>query len=276
MKKFFLQTIAAVAALMAIFILSACGAKDETPALADAAATAAPEGTAAPDAEATPAAYGANASARVTATAAYSYADGDKTRLYAAVEYQNDGDCPIAVSNVKLTITAAGASETAEFVPELSDYIVLLPGETGYIARWLGETTIPAGETITLNASLTAQKRDERGARITVDNLYIADTRRRIRRLRILLTCQEGVDRNKVVKYVEEKGVQTRMLFAGNLIKHPCFDEMRKENCGYRVAGTLENTDRIMRDTFWVGVYPGMTDEMIDYMAKTLREACRQ
>ena len=91
-----------------------------------------------------------------------------------------------------------------------------------------------------------------------------------------LLTCQEGVDRNKVVKYVEEKGVQTRMLFAGNLIKHPCFDEMRKENCGYRVAGTLEHTDRIMRDTFWVGVYPGMTDEMIDYMAKTLREACRQ
>ena len=71
MKKFFLQTIAALAALMAIFILSACGAKDETPALADAATTAALEGTAAPDAEATPAAYGANASARVTATVAY-------------------------------------------------------------------------------------------------------------------------------------------------------------------------------------------------------------
>ncbi len=70
MKKFFLQTIAAAAALMAILILSACGAKDETPALADAAASAAPEGTATPDAEATPAAYGANASARVTATAA--------------------------------------------------------------------------------------------------------------------------------------------------------------------------------------------------------------
>jgi len=89
-----------------------------------------------------------------------------------------------------------------------------------------------------------------------------------------LLTCQEGVDRNKVVKYVEEKGVQTRMLFAGNLIKHPCFDEMRKENCGYRVAGTLENTDRIMRDTFWVGVYPGMTDEMIDYMGRY--SACKK
>lgn len=144
MKKFFLQTIAAVAALMAIFILSACGAKDETPALADAAATAAPEGTAAPDAEATPAAYGANASARVTATAAYSYADGDKTRLYAAVEYQNDGDCPIAVSNVKLTITAAGASETAEFVPELSDYIVLLPG--GISPAGLAKRQYPQGK----------------------------------------------------------------------------------------------------------------------------------
>lgn len=91
-----------------------------------------------------------------------------------------------------------------------------------------------------------------------------------------LITCREGVDRNKVVQYVEEHGVQTRMLFAGNLIKHPCFDEMRKTGEGYRVSGTLENTDRIMADTFWVGVYPGMTDEMIDYMAKTIREALTQ
>ena len=75
---------------------------------------------------------------------------------------------------------------------------------------------------------------------------------------------------------MEEHGVQTRMLFAGNLIKHPCFDEMRKTGEGYRVSGTLENTDRIMADTFWVGVYPGMTDEMIDYMAKTIREALAQ
>ena len=91
-----------------------------------------------------------------------------------------------------------------------------------------------------------------------------------------LITCKEGVDRNKVVQYVEERGVQTRMLFAGNLIKHPCFNEMRKTGEGYRVSGTLENTDRIMADTFWVGVYPGMTDEMIDYMAKTIREALTQ
>lgn len=88
-----------------------------------------------------------------------------------------------------------------------------------------------------------------------------------------LITCKEGIDRNKVVQYVEEHGVQTRMLFAGNLIKHPCFDEMRATGEGYRVVGNLENTDRIMNDTFWVGVYPGMTDEMIDYMAKTIKEA---
>ena len=88
-----------------------------------------------------------------------------------------------------------------------------------------------------------------------------------------LLTVREGVDREKVVRYVESKGIQTRMLFSGNLIKHPCFDEMRRTGEGYRVVGTLENTDRIMRDTFWVGVYPGMTDEMIDYMAQTIREA---
>ena len=64
------------------------------------------------------------------------------------------------------------------------------------------------------------------------------------------------------------------MLFAGNLIKHPCFDEMRATGEGFRIAGDLTNTDRIMNDTFWVGVYPGMTDEMIDNMAKTIKKAC--
>lgn len=91
-----------------------------------------------------------------------------------------------------------------------------------------------------------------------------------------LITVKEGLDRNQVVEYVEAHGVQTRNLFAGNLIKHPCFDEMRASGEGFRVVGTLENTDRIMKDTFWVGVYPGMTDEMIDYMAKTIKEAVNQ
>ena len=88
-----------------------------------------------------------------------------------------------------------------------------------------------------------------------------------------MMTVQEGVDREKVVRYVESKGIQTRMLFSGNLVKHPCFDELRESGQGYRVVGELTNTDRIMRDTFWVGVYPGMTDEMLDYMIKIIIEA---
>lgn len=91
-----------------------------------------------------------------------------------------------------------------------------------------------------------------------------------------LMTCRDGVDRSKAVPYIEGKGVQTRMLFAGNLIKHPCFDEMRASGEGFRVVGELKNTDRIMQDTFWVGVYPGMTDEMIDYMAEVIKEAVRR
>ena len=91
-----------------------------------------------------------------------------------------------------------------------------------------------------------------------------------------MVTCKEGVDRNKVVPYIESKGVQTRMLFAGNLTKHPCFDEMRASGKGYRVVGELKNTDRIMKDTFWIGVYPGMTDEMLGFMAKTIKEALKQ
>jgi CDP-6-deoxy-D-xylo-4-hexulose-3-dehydrase len=62
------------------------------------------------------------------------------------------------------------------------------------------------------------------------------------------------------------------MLFAGNLVKHPCFDGMRKTGEGYRVVGNLDTTDRIMRDTFWLGVYPGMTDGMIDRMIRVARE----
>jgi CDP-4-dehydro-6-deoxyglucose reductase, E1 len=87
-----------------------------------------------------------------------------------------------------------------------------------------------------------------------------------------LLTVKEGAGfaRDRIVAHLEAKGIQTRMLFAGNLIKHPCFDDMRKSGTGYRVAGTLENTDRIMRDTFWIGVYPGMTPDMLEYMIATI------
>lgn len=88
-----------------------------------------------------------------------------------------------------------------------------------------------------------------------------------------LITCREGIDRNKVVSYIEEKGIQTRMLFAGNLIKHPCFDEMRTNEAGYRVIGNLINTDIIMKDSFWIGVYPGMTAEQLEYMVSILKKA---
>lgn len=89
-----------------------------------------------------------------------------------------------------------------------------------------------------------------------------------------LLTCREGVDRNHVVSCLEEHNIQTRMLFSGNLTKHPCFDGMRKSGEGYRIVGGLDNTDIIMRDAFWIGVYPGMTEEMLDYMVKVIGEAC--
>ena len=91
-----------------------------------------------------------------------------------------------------------------------------------------------------------------------------------------LITCKGGIDKNKVVQYVESKGIQTRMFFAGNLIKQPCFDEMRRTGQGYRVVGDLAITDRIMNDTFWVGVYPGMTEEMVDDIAKTIIEAVQE
>ena len=81
-----------------------------------------------------------------------------------------------------------------------------------------------------------------------------------------------GLDRNAVTKYIESKNIQTRLLFSGNLIKHPCFDQIRGTDA-YRVSGSLENTDFIMNNTFWVGVYPGMSDEMIDYMAEVIIEA---
>ena len=86
---------------------------------------------------------------------------------------------------------------------------------------------------------------------------------------------ESGLDRNKITKYVEDHNVQTRLLFSGNLIKHPAFDQIRGTDA-YRVAGSLEVTDFIMNNTFWIGVYPGMTDDMIDYMAKVIIEAVNE
>lgn len=91
-----------------------------------------------------------------------------------------------------------------------------------------------------------------------------------------LITCKDGVDKNKVVQFLENNGVQTRMLFGGNMTKQPCFTEMKKENKGYRIIGELKQTDRIMNNTFWIGVYPGMTDEKLDYMIEKLKESVKE
>jgi len=89
-----------------------------------------------------------------------------------------------------------------------------------------------------------------------------------------VLTVKEnaGFSRDEIVKYLEESGIQTRMLFAGNLIKHPCFDEIIQKGDGYRVADELTNSNKIMKDTFWVGVYPGLSKEMIEYMVKKIHQ----
>ena len=72
------------------------------------------------------------------------------------------------------------------------------------------------------------------------------------------------------MKYLEDAKIQTRMLFAGSIVRHPCFDEMRNTGTGYRVIGGLENTDAIMNRSFWVGVYPGMSTDMLDFMAEKI------
>ena len=83
------------------------------------------------------------------------------------------------------------------------------------------------------------------------------------------MTCRNEIDRNQVIRYIENKGIQTRMLFAGNLLRQPCF----KTHENYRIVGELEITDIIMEKSFWVGIYPGMTDEKLDYIADTIISA---
>lgn len=88
----------------------------------------------------------------------------------------------------------------------------------------------------------------------------------------ISLKPESGLERNKITQFIEEHNIQTRLLFSGNLIRHPAFDHLRNTDA-YRVVGSLEQTDYIMNNSFWVGVYPGMTDKMIDYMGDIIIEA---
>ena len=82
----------------------------------------------------------------------------------------------------------------------------------------------------------------------------------------IVVKADASFTRNELTAYLENQKIQTRNLFAGNLIKHPAFDEMRKLGQGYRVVGELKTTDFVMNNGFWIGVYPGMTDAMLQWM----------
>ena len=85
-----------------------------------------------------------------------------------------------------------------------------------------------------------------------------------------------GFTRNELTGYLEQNKIQTRNLFAGNLTKHPCFDEMRQTGEGYRIVGELNNTDFVMTNGFWIGVFPGMTKEMNQWMIKCIKDFCTE
>lgn len=87
-----------------------------------------------------------------------------------------------------------------------------------------------------------------------------------------LITIKDdaGFTRNDLTQYLEDHKVQTRNLFAGNLLKHPAFEQYTKD-IDYRVIGDLPVTDTIMNATFWIGVYPGMTKEKLQYMVDTIK-----
>ena len=93
-----------------------------------------------------------------------------------------------------------------------------------------------------------------------------------------LLTLRESSAerRSKIVKALEERGVQTRMLFAGNFTRHPVFDQIRGDESRYRIVGELQNSDYIMMNSFWIGVYPGLTEPMIRHMVKTIVSVARE
>ncbi|MBX3451211.1 MAG: lipopolysaccharide biosynthesis protein RfbH [Planctomycetaceae bacterium] len=86
----------------------------------------------------------------------------------------------------------------------------------------------------------------------------------------LTLKAESGISRTDLMKHLTARKIGTRLLFGGNLLRQPAYDGV-----AHRVVGDLTNTERIMHHTFWVGVYPGLTHEMLDYVAETLREACR-
>ena len=86
-----------------------------------------------------------------------------------------------------------------------------------------------------------------------------------------IMTVKNGINKKDLIKFLEDHNIQTRALFAGNILKHPCFDEYRNTDA-YRVVSNLKNTDNVLNNTFWIGVYPGMTKAKLDYMIKIIKK----
>ena len=87
----------------------------------------------------------------------------------------------------------------------------------------------------------------------------------------ITIKSESGIKRLDMVRYLESNNIQTRLLFSGNIIRHPCFDSLTGGS--YRIVGSLDNTDYVMNNSFWVGVYPGLTDEMLKYVTEKIKES---
>ena len=81
----------------------------------------------------------------------------------------------------------------------------------------------------------------------------------------ITLRDSAGTSRRDLLEYLDQNKIGSRLVFAGNITKQPYF-----KNIDYRVVGTLEDTDIVMNQTFWIGVYPGLTTEMLDYVVETM------
>jgi CDP-6-deoxy-D-xylo-4-hexulose-3-dehydrase len=88
-----------------------------------------------------------------------------------------------------------------------------------------------------------------------------------------LLTIKDNAPfaRADIVNFLEDRKIQTRNLFAGNITRHPCFESLVL-NKNYRVVGNLVHTDKIMHDSFWLGVYPGMGEQALTYMIDSIKE----
>ncbi len=90
-----------------------------------------------------------------------------------------------------------------------------------------------------------------------------------------VLTLKKEHRRNALIELLESAGIQTRLLFAGNIVKQPCFDPLRASKGVYRIVGSLEWTDRVMNDTFWVGVYPGLDHDTLHFLTQTIISAVK-